>query len=168
MISARFRGSALLVATASFVTSSCSDSTEPKLPASSYNLVSYEGQTLPVETRAIVAVPTQPGGVGYRCGDRLIAMNLHFATNGNFTQTESRLLVCDDGRPDAPSTAVTQGSYELSGATLVLTVDLGGGSSLRSSARFGETDLTIYHRETLLTGYGSVMTDAPLIFAASP
>jgi hypothetical protein len=167
MISVRFSASTLLIAIASFVVAACSDSTEPKLPAPSYDLVSYEGQTLPVETRALIVIPAEPGGVGYRCSDRLTAMNLHFATDGSFTQTESRLLICDDGRPDAPSTVVTQGSYELRGATLTLTVDLGGGSSSRSSARFSDTSLTIYHRELSLNGFGTTMTDAPLVFAAS-
>ena len=147
---------------------SCSDSTEPKLPAASYDLVSYEGQPLPVVTRTIISLPAQPGGAGFQCVDRLVAMNLRFSPTSSFTQTESRLLVCDDGRPDAPSTDVIQGSYELRGGTLVLTEDLGGGGVLVSTARFTDADLTIYHREFSQDGFGKTMTDSPLVFAASP
>ena len=146
----------------------CSGSTEPKLPAASYDLVSYEGQPLPVVTRTLIGIPAQPGGTGFQCSDRLTAMTLRFSPAGTFTQTESRLLVCDDGRPDAPSTDVTQGSYRLSGGTLVLTEDLGSGTVLVSSARFTHADLTIYHREVSQDGFGKSMTDSPLVFVVSP
>ena len=151
-----------------FLGLACSDSTEPKLPAASYDLVSYEGQTLPVTTRILIGTPTQPGAPGFQCNDRLTAMTLVFSPTGSFTQTESRLLVCDDGRPDAASTDVTQGSYELKGGTLLLTEDLGGGGVSLSTARFTDTDLTIYHREVSQPGFGTVMTDSPLIFTVSP
>ena len=150
-----------------FLDSACSDSTGPKPPAASYDLVSYEGQTLPVTTRRIIGAPTQPGGTGFQCDDRLTAMTLIFSPAGGVTQTESRLLVCDDGRPDEPSTDVVHGSYELRGGTLLLTEDLGGGGVLVSSARLTDTDLTIYHREVSQPGLGTAMTDSPLVFTVS-
>ena len=109
----------------------------------------------------------QPGAVGFSCSDRLTAMKLRFSANGTFTQTESRMLVCDDGRPDAPSTDVTNGSYEVSGETLVLTEDFGDGFVARSTGRFSGADLTIYHRELWQNGLRKTTTDSPLIFASS-
>lgn len=167
MYFARLSVSTLLVGVL-FLGSACTDSSGPKLPAASYDLVSYEGQTLPVTTRTIIGTPTQPGGTGFQCNDRLTAMTLIFSPTGSVTQTEFRLLVCDDGRPDEPSTDVLHGSYELRGGTLVLTEDLGGGGVLVSSARFTDTDLTIYHREVSQPGFGTVMTDSPLVFTVSP
>ena len=163
----RFRPSTFLLVTVLFGWA-CSSSTEPKLPAASYDLVSYEGQALPVTTRTIIEIPVQPGGTGSQCNDRLTAMNLRFSPAGSFTQTESRLLVCNDGRPDAPSTVATTGSYELTGGTLVLTEDLGGGSVVVSTARLTDADLTIYHREVSQNGLGKTMTDSPLVFTVSP
>jgi hypothetical protein len=98
MGSSRFLALHLLFGALGLVASACDNATEPRVPANSYDLVSYEGQDLPVETRVIVAIPSQPGGAGYRCSDRLTAINLLFVTSASFTQTESRLLVCDDGR----------------------------------------------------------------------
>ena len=139
MYLARVKPSKLLLVAVLFG-SACSGSTEPKLPAASYDLVSYEGQPLPVTTRTIVAIPAQPGGTGFQCDDRLTGMKLRFSPAGSFTRTESRLLVCNDGRPDAPSSVVTLGSYELTGGRLVLTEDLGGGSVLVGTARFTDAD----------------------------
>jgi hypothetical protein len=167
MSSSRFSASGLLVGVVAIVASACGNGTEPKLPATSYDLVSYEGQELPVETRVIVAIPSEPGGAGYRCSDRLTAINLRFVTSASFTQTESRLLVCDDGRPDAPSSTVMKGTYELRGRTLVLNVDLGGGLSQRSAGQFSDVGLTIYHREILQDGAPRLVTDAPLEFVAT-
>jgi hypothetical protein len=132
-----------------------------------YDLVSYEGQALPVETRAIVENSTEPGGPSSRCGDRLTGMHLQFVTASSFTQTESRLLVCDDGRPDAPSSITTDGTYQASGATLELDVDLGGGFSQHSLARLSGDALVVYQRE-ISNGAGlSVVTRAPLGFVAT-
>jgi hypothetical protein len=167
MGSSRFLALHLLFGALGLVASACDNATEPRVPANSYDLVSYEGQDLPVETRVIVAIPSQPGGAGYRCSDRLTAINLLFVTSASFTQTESRLLVCDDGRPDAPSSAVTKGTYELRGRTLVLNVDFGGGLSQRSAAQFSDVGLTIYHREILQDGAPRTVTDAPLEFVAT-
>jgi hypothetical protein len=159
--------SGLSVGVVAIVASACGNATEPRLPASNYDLVSYEGQRLPVETRVIIAISIEPGGAGYSCSDRLTAMNLRFVTSASFTQTESRLLVCDDGRPDAPSSAVMTGTYELRGRTLVLNLDLGGGFSQRSAAQFSDVGLTIYHREILQDGAPRTVTDAPLEFVAT-
>ena len=166
MYFARCGQSKLLLVTVFFGVA-CSDSVGPKLPAPSYDLVSYEGQTLPVVTRILIGSPAQPGGTGFQCNDRLLAMTLSFSRARSFTQTESRLLICDDGRPDAPSTIVTQGSYKLAGETLVLTEDLGGGAVLVGTARFTDADLTIYHREVSVPGFGESMTDSPLVFVVS-
>ena len=134
----------------------------------SYDLVSYEGQALPVETRAFVEVSTQPGGPSSRCGDRLTGMHLQFVTGNSFMQTESRLLVCDDGRPEVPSSNVTDGTYQLSGASLEFNVDLGGGFSQHSFARLSGDALTVYRRE-ISNGAGlSTVTEAPLEFVATP
>ena len=159
--------SALLIATTSLLFTSCSDSTAPKLPATSYELMFYEYQTLPVETRVRIVISAQPGDPGYSCSDRLTGMSLHFLPSGSFTQTESRLLVCNNGSPDTPSTVVIQGTYEVKGATVVLTADLGGGSSERSTAEFTDNALTIYHRELLQDGAMRSANDAPLIFVPS-
>ena len=168
MGSSRFPALRFLIGALGLVASACDKATEPRLPASSYDLVSYEGQGLPVETRAIVAIPTDPGGTGFRCSDRLTAINLRFASKAAFTQTESRLLVCDDGRPDAPSSTALEGTYEIRGSTLLLTVDLGGGFSQRSAAQFSGSSLTVYHREILQDGAPRTVTDAPLEFVATP
>ena len=133
----------------------------------SYDLVSYEGQALPVETRAFVEVSTQPGGPSSLCGDRLTGMHLQFVTGSSFTQTESRLLVCDDGRPDAPSSSKTDGTYQVNAATLELTVDLGGGFSQHALARLDGDALFVYRRE-ISNGAGlSTVTQAPLAFVAT-
>lgn len=164
----RFSVSPLLVLVVSFGAPACGGATDAIPLASSYALVSYEGQALPVETRAIVEVSTQPGGPSSRCGDQLTAMNLRFVTSTSFTQTESRLLVCDDGRPDIPSSNVLNGVYEVSGGTLELVADLGGGYSQHSFARFSDGTLTIYRREIRSGAALSTVTEAPLAFVAVP
>jgi len=160
--------SPLLVILASFGASACGSATDPIPLAARYDLVSYEGQALPVETRAIVEVSTQPGGPSSRCGDRLTAMNLRFVTSTTFTQTESRLLVCDDGRPDIPSSNVLNGIYQVSEGTLELVADSGGGYSQHSFARFSDNSLTIYRREVRSSTGLSTVTEAPLAFVAAP
>jgi hypothetical protein len=156
----------LLIGIGSVSALGCGGATEPSL-AMSYDLVSYEGQALPVETGTVVEVSTQPGGPSSLCGDRLTGMHLQFVTGSSFTQTESRLLVCDDGRPDAPSSIVTNGTYQASGATLELDVDLGGGFSQHALARMSGDALVVYRRE-ISNGAGlSVVTQAPLGFVAT-
>ena len=164
----RFSVTPLLVVAASFSAPACGGATDAIPLASSYDLVSYEGQALPVETRAIVEVSTQPGGPSSRCGDQLTAMNLRFVTSTSFTQTESRLLVCDDGRPDVPSSSALNGVYEVSGETLELVENLGGGYSQHSFARFSEGTLTVYRREIRSGTSLSTATAAPLEFVATP
>jgi hypothetical protein len=134
----------------------------------SYDLISYEGHALPVEIRAIVTNSTQPGCPSVRCSDRLTGMHLQFVTGNNFMQTESRLLVCDDGRPDVPSSNVTNGTYQLSGANLEFNADLGGGFSQHSFARHSGDALTVYRRESINGAGQSTVTEAPLEFVATP
>jgi hypothetical protein len=164
----RFSVSALWVVVVSIGASACGSATSPIPLAARYDLVSYEGQALPVETRAIVELSTQPGGPSSRCGDRLTAMNLRFVTSTSFTQTESRLLVCDDGRPDIPSSDQLNGTYQVSGGTLELVVDLSGGYSYHGFARFSDGALTIYRREVRSGAALSTVTEAPLGFVAAP
>lgn len=130
--------------------------------------MSYEGQAIPVELRRIIAIPAQPGGTGYSCSDRLTAMNLRFVGDASVTQTEFRLLVCDDGRPDASSTFVSEGTYDITGQTLLLTLDLGSGVSEILSARVAGVALTVYQREVHQDGGPTSFTYAPLEFVATP
>jgi hypothetical protein len=156
----------LLVGVVSVSALGCGGATEPSL-AMGYDLVSYEGQALPVATGTVVEVSTQPGGPSSLCADRLTGMHLQFVTSSSFTQTESRLLVCDDGRPDAPGSITTDGTYQASGATLELDVDLGGGFSQQALARLDGDELVVYRRE-ISNGAGlSTVTQAPLAFVAT-
>ena len=157
----------LFVGVLASLASGCGGATESARLAGSYDLVTYEGQTLPVTTRTLVYNSIEPGGPSYSCGDRLTGMNLQFVAGNRYTQTESRLLVCDDGRPDASSFSVTLGTYVLGGGTLELTVDLGGGFSHHSFARFSGDALTVYRRETSNGAGLNTVTEAPLIFLAS-
>ena len=164
----RFPISALFVGVLASLASGCGGATESAVLATSYDLVTYEGQTLPVTTRRLVYNSTQPGGPSYSCDDRLTGMNLRFVAGNSYTQTESRLLVCDDGSSDASSSSAIQGTYELSGETLDLNADLGGGFSQRSSARISGDGLTVYRRETVHNGIVGTVTAAPLVFVVTP
>src|SRR6266576_1539148 len=106
------RAHAVSLATLSGFVAACGvDTTTPPRLASTYDLVLYEWQTLPVVTRRIGAIPATPGGTGYSCDDTLTGLLLEIEkTQRRYNQTESRLLVCDDGRPDSASTSATTGS----------------------------------------------------------
>jgi hypothetical protein len=163
----RFPISALFVGVLASLASACGGATESALLAASYDLVSYEGQTLPVTTHRLVYNSTEPGGPSYTCDDRLTGMNLRFVTSNSYTQNESRLLVCDDGRPDASSSSVIQGTYELGEGTLELIADLGGGFFQQGFARFSGDGLTVYRRE-IRSGTLTTVNGAPLVFLATP
>lgn len=146
------------------------DATAPINLAPSYDLVMYEGQSLPVTTRRIVAVQLNSGDPSYSCDDRLVSERLEFGAGSRFTQTDSRLLVCDDGRPDQSSSEMRTGSYAISRDGLELDfdpVEIGGGSiTLKSYAHVTNADLTIYFRSVVSEGFGATFTYSPLVFHA--
>ncbi len=148
----------------------CGGATSPASTqlATSYDLVSYEGHTLPVETRVLVSVSTQPGGPSVSCSDRLTATKISFLTANTYAQSESRLLVCDDASPDVSSSNMISGTYTLSGGILELVADLGGGISQHYFARSSGRSLTVYRREIRYGLTLHTVNEAPLIFAATP
>ena len=159
----------ILVALAAF-SLGCGGGSEPAGPAvlaSSYNLVSYEGRPLPVTTRRLVANPVDPSGHGYACDDRLTRVTLEFVTSDSYSQQESRLLVCDDGRPDSASSSVIAGTYVHSAEEIELVTDLASGLVQHSFARFGAHDLTVYRRETRSDNLLFTVNGAPLVFSAT-
>ena len=160
----------LLIGGVASLLAGCGGATSPASTqlATSYDLVSYEGHTLPVETRVLVYVSTEPGGPSASCSDRLTAMKILFLTANTYAQSESRLLVCDDGRPDVTSSNLISGTYALSGGTLELVADLGGSISQHYFARSSGRSLTVYRREILYGLTLQTFNEAPLIFAATP
>ncbi|MDQ6768970.1 MAG: hypothetical protein M3Z54_03170 [Gemmatimonadota bacterium] len=154
----------LSICLASALASGCGHSTDPIGSIASYDLVSYEGKTLPVDTRTLVAIPVQPGGPSYSCSDRLIGMNLQLLAGNSYAERESRLLVCSDGRPDAPSATAVRGTYMSAGGTLELDANLGTGVSERSFGRFSGDSLIVYRREIRQDIGGTTVNEAPLVF----
>jgi hypothetical protein len=94
-------------------------------------------------------------------------MSLHILDFNRYVQSESRLLVCDDGRADVASGSQMSGTYEIGSGTLVLNAEVGPGASYRSFASFGGDSLTIYRREAR-TDTGASSTDpTQLVFRAT-
>jgi len=148
----------------------CGGGSEPAGPAvlaSSYDLVSYEGQTLPVTTRRLVANPVDPSGHGYSCDDRLTRVTLEFVTSDSYSQQESRLLVCDDGRPDSASSSVIAGTYVQSAEEIELITDVVDRLSQHNFARLSSNALTVYRREVRHDEIVSTVNWAPLVFSAT-
>lgn len=163
---------AISLATLSGFVAACGvDTTTPPRLASAYDLVLYEWRTLPAVTRRIVASPTAPGGASYSCDDTLTGMRLEIEkTERRYTQTESRLLVCDDGRPDSASTSAATGSYTLMAETIELDSDpLGsapGSVVQKSYANYGGDALVIYQRALYRDGVLVSINAAPVSFIA--
>ena len=142
----------------------CSDSNAPALQARAFQLVSYGGAPLPVTLRLIVGTSTLPGGPTVTCDDELTASSLQLLATKRFTQTESHLLVCDDGRADAPSQEVLQGTYTTRADTLVLNAEVGSGMQYLSFGLLGSGGVTIYRREARTTGGASSIDPTSLVF----
>jgi len=143
----------------------CNDPSAPAARARSYQLVSYGGAPLPIVLRRIVETSTLPGGPTTYCDDKLTGSTLTLMNAGRFTQADSHLLVCDDGRADAASQAVLQGTYTTGADTAVLSADLGSGASYVELARMTDGGLVIYRRSSSTAG-GATSTDpTSLIFA---
>jgi hypothetical protein len=129
--------------------SACGDSNAPAGPLHSYQLVSVDGAPLPVTVRTIVESSTLPGGPVVTCADKLMASSLRLMKTSQFTRTDSHLLVCEDGRPDAASQTTLQGTYAAAADTVVLTSDLGNGATYVGVARVNSDGVTIYRQTTI-------------------
>lgn len=154
----------LLILLSAAGAAACSDSNAPVTQARSYQLVSYGGSALPVTLRRVVETSTQPGGPTTYCDDKLTASSLQLLAANRFTQSDSHLLVCDDGRADAPSQAVLQGTYTTRADTLVLNADVGSGVQYLSFGLFGSSGVTIYRREARTTGGATSIDPTSLVF----
>jgi hypothetical protein len=144
----------------------CSDSSAPAVPLHSYHLVSVDGSPLPVTMRRIVESSTLPGGPIVNCDDKLKASSLQLMKTGQFTRTDSHLLVCDDGRADAASQTILQGTYAAAADTVVLNADLGSGTTYVGVARVNTDGVTIYRQMTVT--FSARGTDATvLVFRSS-
>lgn len=150
------------------------DTTAPPQLAPSYELVSYEGQSLPVVTRRLIGITATPGGGGggYSCDDKLTRSLLEFAADNRYKQTDSRLLVCDDGRPDESSSSTVTGDYLRTSYGVELDTDAVasplGAITERSLASINGNELTVYMRTVYHSGAAATYTGAPLIFRANP
>jgi hypothetical protein len=146
----------------------CGGATEPTVlpPPPDYNLVTYDGRPLPVETRAIIANPTQPGGPSYRCSDQLTAINLQFAASGAFTRRESRVLVCDNGRPDELSSSSITGTYVRTAVDIEMRADTPDGRSL-TFGRFSNDSLFVDRQELHFGSTPLMVKRTLLVFVAS-
>lgn len=142
----------------------CSDGNAPAATARSFQLMSYGGATLPVTLRLVVETSTQPGGPTTSCDDKLTASKLQLLTASRFTQTDSHLLVCDDGRANVTSQEVLQGSYTTGADTLVLSSSVQSGTQYISFARIGNDGLTIYRREGRSAGGATSIDPTQLVF----
>jgi hypothetical protein len=142
----------------------CSDGNAPASPPRSYQLVSYGGSSLPVTLRVIVESSTVPGGPIVNCDDKLTASKLELLKTEQFTQTDSHLLVCDDGRPDAASQDVLRGTYSTSADSVVLSSAVQSGTQYVSLARISNDGLTIYRREGRSTGGATSIDPTQLVF----
>lgn len=147
--------------------SACSEANAPAVQPRTYQLVSYAGSPLPVTLRRIVETSPMPGGPTTTCDDKLTASKLKLLKTKQFTQTNSHLLVCDDGRPDAVSQEPLQGTYETGADTVVLNADLGGGTYYNGLARISNDGLTIYRREAHTDGGASTIDPTQLVFDAT-
>lgn len=148
------------------VTSACADSNAP-ISASSFDLATYAGQPLPFVLRRIAEISTETGGPTTYCDDELTASHLRLIPSNRFVQTDSSLVVCDDGRPDFASRSVLQGTYTVGRDTVLFGADLGDDVHYLGTAQLGSGILTIIRRQSFGPG-GTSTTDATqLVFRAS-
>jgi hypothetical protein len=141
------------------VLGACSgDATDPSVSAAgSYALMSYDAQPLPIVLRIIESIPITPGGETVRCEDRLAAMTLTLNSDGRFTSTSERRLVCDNGDPDEVTHPAEPGSYQVAGTALTLTFDEVDGTVTVATGTLGVGLLTITKRVT--TAFNGSSTD---------
>ena len=158
--------SASIFAGAGLAVSACSDSNAPPTNAATYDLASYGGQPLPVVLRVIAETSIEPGGPTVYCDDKLTASTLQLLTSSRFMQTDSRLVVCDDGRADVASEDVLQGTYTTGADTVVLAADVGAGTHYNSFARITSGTLTIYRRVSVIDSGASTTDPTALVFHA--
>lgn len=155
----------LVVCAAAVLLAACSDGgTAPSVPVEgSYTLTSYDSHALPVVLRVIAGNPVTPGGESVRCEDRLAGMMLDLNGEGRFTTTSARLLVCDNGDPNAVTHPSETGSYRVSGTTVTLTFDEVEGSVTVATGKLDADGLTITKRVT--TGpFGAATDPTPMEF----
>ena len=157
----------LLVSAVAAGALACSDGNAPASLPRSYQLVSYGGAPLPVTLRVVVESSTVPGGPTVTCDDKLTASKLELLKTGQFTQTDSHLLVCDDGRPDAASQDVLRGTYSTSADSVVLSSAVQSGTQYVSLARISNDGLTIYRREGRSTGGATSIDPTQLVFRSA-
>lgn len=157
----------LLVSAVAASALACSDGNAPGSQPRSYQLISYGGEPLPVTLRRIVETSTLPGGPTVTCDDRLTASKLELLKSSEFTQADSHLLVCDDGRPDAASEEVLRGTYSTSADTVVLSSDVQSGTQYVSLARVSNDGLTIYRREGRSSGGATSIDPTQLVFRSA-
>lgn len=146
----------------------CSDGNAPAGQPRSYQLVSYGGAPLPVTLRVVTETSTLPGGPTVTCDDKLTASKLELLKSGEFTQADSHLLVCDDGRPDAASQESLRGTYYTSADSVVLSSGVQSGTQYVSLARMSNDGLTIYRREGRSTGGATSIDPTQLVFRSAP
>lgn len=146
--------------------SACADTNAPVADAATYDLASYGGQPLPVVLRVLAETPIEPGGLTVYCDDKLTASTLQLLSSSRFVQTDSSLVVCDDGRPDVPSRNVLQGTYTSGADTVVLAAEFVGGTHYRSTARITNGSLTIYRRVSFVDGGPSTTDPTELVYGA--
>ena len=163
----------LVVAVCAFVVACGGDATAPPNLARIYDLVLYEGKTLPVEVRVIVGTPAAPGQAGFTCSDKLIGGLLEFVNRTRYQQGEAHSVTCDDGRPAEVSNSVITGTYTLSGSSLQLDSDVfvpspGVSSTMTSTASVSTDQITISQRVVNQPGFGTTYNNATLVFQAQP
>ncbi|HWE41279.1 MAG TPA: hypothetical protein VG432_02165 [Gemmatimonadaceae bacterium] len=154
----------LFVAAIAAGATGCSNGNAPAVRPRSYQLVSYGGAALPVTLRLIVESSTLPGGPTVTCDDKLTASSLELRKPAQFTQTDSHLLVCDDGRPNGVSQQLLRGTYDTGADTVVLSADVGSGTQYVSLARISTDGLTIYRREARSTVGATTIDPTQLVF----
>ena len=141
------------------IAAACSDSNAPAARTGRYELVSYDGASLPVVLRRLAETSTTPGGPTTNCDDKLTASTLELLKTGRFIETDSRLLVCDDGRADVASRPVLEGSYAAGADTVALIADVVSGVHNLGIARLVQGGLVLDWREAWTDG-GVNTTDA--------
>ena len=145
----------------------CREGNAPADQPHSYQLLSYGGSAPPVTLRRIVETSTQPGGPTTYCDDKLTASSLQLLATARFGQTDSHVLVCDDGRADAPSQEVLQGTYTTHADTLVLSADVGSGAQYLSFGLLGSSGVTIFRREARITGGATSIDPTSLVYTSA-
>ena len=104
------RRSALGLA-AALICTACGDGTGPAAPASTFDLVRYEDNPLPVVLSDAVEEGPTPGAPGARCETRLASMRIVLGDDGRYSRTSGEVVACSDGRPDIRSSSTETGTY---------------------------------------------------------